>query len=60
MGNLLFAVRVSYQGTSGPRTAVATMITSVVGAAVDVFYDPEVDESIVIRARHDQSAWFSC
>ncbi|MCC8249386.1 DUF3592 domain-containing protein [Saccharothrix luteola] len=63
MGNPRFAVRVSYQGTSGPRTAVATMTTSVfaapvVGGAVDVFYDPEDDESIVIRARHDQSAWF--
>ncbi|MEV1119508.1 DUF3592 domain-containing protein [Actinosynnema sp. NPDC049800] len=63
MGSPRFAVRVTYQGTSGPRTAVATMITSVfaapvVGAAVDVFYDPADDESIVVRARHDQSARF--
>ncbi|XVS67599.1 DUF3592 domain-containing protein [Actinosynnema sp. CA-299493] len=60
MGNPRFAVHVSYQGTSGPRTAAATMVTSmfaapVVGAAVDVFYDPDDDESIVVRARHDQS-----
>ncbi|QQQ79417.1 DUF3592 domain-containing protein [Saccharothrix sp. 6-C] len=56
MGNPRFRVHVSYQGTSGPRTAVATMVTSmfaapVVGAAVDVFYDPDDDEAIVVRAR---------
>jgi len=63
MGNPRFEVRVAYQGVSGPRTSVATMVTSVfaapvVGAAVDVFYDPADDGSIVVRARHDHSAWF--
>ncbi|WP_238413155.1 DUF3592 domain-containing protein [Saccharothrix deserti] len=63
MGNPRFRVRVSYPGTVGPRTVVATMITPafqapVVGGAVDVFYDPDDDESIIVRARPDQSARF--
>ncbi|ONI80178.1 hypothetical protein ALI22I_43050 [Saccharothrix sp. ALI-22-I] len=63
MGNPRFRVRVSYPGTVGPRTAVATMISSVfqapvVGGAVDVFYDPDDDESVIVRARPDQPARF--
>lgn len=54
MGNPQFRVRVSYQGTDGPRTAVTTMTTSafaapVFGSTVDVFYDPDDDESIIVR-----------
>lgn len=56
MGSPEFRVRVSYPGTDGPRTAVTTMTTSpfaapVYGSAVDVFYDPADDESIIVRAR---------
>ena len=63
MGNPRFAVRVSYPGTAGPRAAAATMTTSVfaapvVGDAVDVFYDPADDESVVVRARPHESARF--
>jgi hypothetical protein len=63
MGNPEFRVRVSYPGTDGPRTAVTTMTTSafaapLIGDMVDVFYDPDDDESIIVRAQSDQSAWF--
>jgi hypothetical protein len=59
LGNPRFRVRVSYQGTDGPRTVVTTMTTSafaapVYGGAVDVFYDPDDDESIIVRARSTQ------
>lgn len=62
-GNPRFRVRVSYPGTAGPRTAVTTVVTSmfaapVVGGVVDVFYDPDDDESIFVRPRPDQSARF--
>ena len=54
LGNPRFRVRVSYQGTDGPRSVVTTMATSVFeapvfGGAVDVFYDPADDESIIVR-----------
>lgn len=56
MGSPEFRVRVSYPGTDGPRTAVTTMTASafeapVYGGTVDVFYDPDDDESIIVRAR---------
>jgi hypothetical protein len=55
--------RVSYQGTDGPRTVVTTMTTSafeapVLGSTVDVFHDPDDDESIMVRARSDPAARF--
>ena len=61
MGSPEFRVRVSYQGTDGPRTAVTTMTTSafeapVYGGTVDVYYDPNHDESIIVRPRSDPSA----
>ena len=45
-GNPQFRVRVSYQGTDGPRSVVTTMTTSafqapLVGNTVDVLYAPE-------------------
>jgi hypothetical protein len=54
MGNPEFRVRVSYPGTDGPRTVVTTMTASafeapVFGGTVDVFYDPDDDESIIVR-----------
>lgn len=63
MGSPEFRVRVSYPGTDGPRTVVTTMTTSafeapVIGGTVDVFYDPDDDESIIVRAQSDQSARF--
>jgi hypothetical protein len=60
MGSPEFRVRVSYPGTDGPRSVVTTMTTSafeapVYGGLVDVFYDPEDDESIIVRVRSDPS-----
>lgn len=59
MGNPEFRVRVSYEGTDGPRTVVTTMTTSafaapVVGSTVDVLYDPDDDEAVIVRARSNQ------
>jgi hypothetical protein len=60
-GNPQFRVRVSYQGTDGPRSVVTTMTTSafqapLVGNTVDVLYAPDDDESIIVQARSDPSA----
>jgi hypothetical protein len=54
MGDPQFRVRVSYPGTDGPRTVVTTMTTPVFeapvfGGTVDVFYNPDDDESIIVR-----------
>jgi hypothetical protein len=63
MGSPQFRVRVSYQGTDGPRSVVTTMATSafaapLVGNTVDVLYDPDDDESIIVQARTDPSTRF--
>lgn len=55
-GDPQFRVRVSYPGTDGPRTVVTTMTTPafeapVYGGTVDVFYNPDDDESIIVRAQ---------
>jgi hypothetical protein len=60
-GRPRFTVRVSYQGTDGPRTVLTTMTTPafeapVHGSKVDVFYDPNDDESIIVRPRSNQPA----
>jgi hypothetical protein len=58
MGNPQFTVRVSYRGTDGFRTVTTSMTTSafeapVYGGTVDVFYDLDDDESIIVRPRSD-------